>query len=641
MSRALLAEEIKRLLPGEENKRIRQAILLAYGGAAGVARGVRNEIDQENRLRNGVLVVGSLDITSTTSATLEDWAWVVNFAVQQSGEQTLTILPPDEDFTRVDFFHGDDQGVIHYTPGDLDGDGNSVFPDIPDNHIILRKVLRNPDGSNEEGQPIEPESLLTFIEDFIIPMTQDNRLVRSGLRRNGDRLVSETRMAGLPAINLDEYVTLDQIPNNPQYGIISGGQIQWAREGLKYNASPVLYALNGPKSVGSRQVTLDDAHPSLDRFDVIGWDIDEEIFFITGTPAENPVIPSIDFATQVFGTAILVRAGLSTPETELSEEIIYAENTEWAVSSTGTGTLAAGSTNNPIAGSVSVEVTNIRNGFTVRFTNDTDINLDDFETIGFLMRLKDTLFAGYSLTAIWLNNSGSAISNSVFLSPERENTAVQFLAMSLSDWTFSNKIARAFQITFLRTRGGQVYPGFWLDNVRLEGGIQQPQPPTADFPEAPNDGKWYARRNLTWQSFLPFPEAPNDGKFYARRNEDWEEVETGGIEEAPEDGFFYTRKNKEWIKINPELSTSNEIKFDKPMIYGTNVLPITNTNLTDNNTDAKNFVQTIFHQASDLNVPTSWKKDIGSAEYDSNKIAIIYVEYYSNSYKRYIVTYDE
>jgi hypothetical protein len=478
MSRALLAEEIKRLLPGEENKRIRQAIMLAYGGAAGVARGVRNEIDQENRLRNGVLVVGTIDITSDTSATLADWAWVVDFAVQQSGEQTLAIEAPDPDFTRVDFFHGDNAGVIHYSPGVLDSDGNSMFPDIPEDHVVLRAVLRNPDSSNEEVPAPEEDSLITFIEDFIIPMTLDNKLVRSGLRKSGDRFVFEGRAAGLPAINPDEYVTLDQLPNIPQYGLIDGGQIQWAREGLKYNAAPVIYALNGPKSVGSRQVTLDPADPTLDRFDVIGWDINEEIFFITGTPGENPVIPSIDFATQVYGTAILVKAGSTSPEPELVIEDIYIENTEWAVSSTGTGTLAAGSTNNPIDGSVSVEVTNIQNGFTVRFTNDEDINLDDFETIGFLMRLKNTLFAGYSLSAIWLNSSAAAISNSIFLSPERENTDVQFLALSLSEWTFSSKLARSFQITFIRSRGGQIYTGFWLDNVKLEGGIQQPNPPS-------------------------------------------------------------------------------------------------------------------------------------------------------------------
>lgn len=152
MSRAKLAEDIKKLLPEEKNKRIRQAIMKAYGGASAVAVGVRDTISQENRLQNGILVEGTVAITAPTSASLSGWAWVINFAIQEGADQTIAITAPDATFPRIDYFHGDDAGLIHYAAGILDGAGNSIFPTIPDGNIILKKVLRNTDGSND---PIE------------------------------------------------------------------------------------------------------------------------------------------------------------------------------------------------------------------------------------------------------------------------------------------------------------------------------------------------------------------------------------------------------------------------------------------------------------------------------------------------------
>lgn len=51
------------------------------------------------------------------------------------------------------------------------------------------------------------------------------------------------------------------------------------------------------------------------------------------------------------------------------------------------------------------------------------------------------------------------------------------------------------------------------------------------------------------------PEAPNDGKQYARKNKSWVEVvSTGGIPEAPTDGKLYARKNGQWVEVSVDLS---------------------------------------------------------------------------------------
>ncbi len=170
MSRQTFAEELKRLLPAESDKRIRQAIMLAYGNSVTVARGVRNQLDIENRIQNGVLVEGDLDITSTTSAILSGWAWVIDFAVQDGGVQTLPISAPHATFPRIDYFHGDDTGDINYTPGLLDAQGNSIFPSIPAGNIILKRVLRNPNGTNEDV-PIEDQ-----IRDPALPFVSYEQL---------------------------------------------------------------------------------------------------------------------------------------------------------------------------------------------------------------------------------------------------------------------------------------------------------------------------------------------------------------------------------------------------------------------------------------------------------------------------------
>ena len=57
-----------------------------------------------------------------------------------------------------------------------------------------------------------------------------------------------------------------------------------------------------------------------------------------------------------------------------------------------------------------------------------------------------------------------------------------------------------------------------------------------------------------------FPEAPNDGKQYARQSEGWSEVTAsdggGGVEEAPEDGLLYARSNGGWSSLSAGISLS-------------------------------------------------------------------------------------
>ena len=143
-----VSQEIKRLLPEEQYKRIREAILLAYGGATNVANNFRTEAQEQNALANGILNQGTVVFSSPTQAVLSDFAWVINKQIFQKASQAFTVLAPDATHTRVDYFYGDNDGQIVYAPGILTAQGVSLMPSIPQGAIILSAIQRNPNGTN-------------------------------------------------------------------------------------------------------------------------------------------------------------------------------------------------------------------------------------------------------------------------------------------------------------------------------------------------------------------------------------------------------------------------------------------------------------------------------------------------------------
>lgn len=97
------------------------------------------------------------------------------------------------------------------------------------------------------------------------------------------------------------------------------------------------------------------------------------------------------------------------------------------------------------------------------------------------------------------------------------------------------------------------------------------------------------------------------------------------------------------IPLERPIQTSGSvISFDVPRTYSTMASPLTATTLTINNTGATAVTQTIFHQAASLTISdANCFEAEGSEDYDPARVAIIYIEYYSNDYKRYIITYDK
>lgn len=153
-ARAQLSEKINRLLPGEEYKRIRQAILEAASYSGQRTEELRQTIDEANRIKTGRLAKGTVVFTGPTSADLSGFAWAIDYVIhQQDGNETIPVQAPHPTYPRPDIFVGTGDASIIYRAGEVDEDGNVQEPSYdPVTEVLLRAVMRNPDLSNEEDQ---------------------------------------------------------------------------------------------------------------------------------------------------------------------------------------------------------------------------------------------------------------------------------------------------------------------------------------------------------------------------------------------------------------------------------------------------------------------------------------------------------
>jgi len=283
---------------------------------------------------------------------------------------------------------------------------------------------------------------------------------------------------GLPAENDDEFVTKSQLPVVRRYGLISGGTIQYSGTGLTYNFSRAVLDINGECIAEAGQVTLDPADDDDPRFDGLGWEkVSEGIatrIKITGDALPSPPFPQFNLETQVEGIYVSVPALADTPS-GITTINVYLENVEWIVSFSGIGTGNADSTTNPKDGAKAVETSAIRNGFKIVFDRGSVLDLNTLQnpTLGYDKRLKSTLGNNQNFDVIFLDGSGNPASNLVPVSLNKSSTAYQFIAFDLNNFTFSTKLIRYIEIRY-RQSGSGTFLGCFIDNVKIQGGVNQP-----------------------------------------------------------------------------------------------------------------------------------------------------------------------
>jgi hypothetical protein len=279
----------------------------------------------------------------------------------------------------------------------------------------------------------------------------------------------------------NDLVRVDQIPNLTRYGLIAGGEVIWLQTGFEFKVLPASYVIQGPHSSEQTTVIGDEAHPTLPRKDAIGVNVLGEVIYKKGDAAEVPLVPYFDPETELILSSYDVLAGATTPD-NITTTVIYNENTEWSGAFSGPGSANFASTAKPAGGAVSTEVSDAGNNSRVVYTAPTVVDLTGAATLVLELALKNTLFSGYNLSIGFLDENGEAASNFVILNLDRENLEYQTVGIALDSLIWTTKLVKGFVINFLRSRGAQVFAGYFIDNIRVQGGVTQPDTPSGSVP---------------------------------------------------------------------------------------------------------------------------------------------------------------
>jgi hypothetical protein len=265
-------------------------------------------------------------------------------------------------------------------------------------------------------------------------------------------------------------------------GVISGGIVTWTGTGLIFNISACTYILNGIRySSPFSTKTLAAADPTNARIDVFAVNTSGQVEVIQGTPNANPVEPEGDTATTLGLTNVTINAGATTPN-NVTRTIVYDENlsspTEW----TRTFTQSASSvdynnTTSPNTGSKCILVTQGAGFINLNFTNATTLDISNFKSLSFAIRLTNALTSNTILSVRFLNGS-NVVSNT-------------FQIGATNNVGFNRNLAGAYQIitipfnntnlrftsnafTTIRIATQNAAATYRLDTISLNGGINNP-----------------------------------------------------------------------------------------------------------------------------------------------------------------------
>lgn len=375
-----------------------------------------------------------------------------------------------------------------------------------------------------------------------------------------------------------EFLTIDQLP---QYGLLNGGTIQYRGDGLWFQWAAAVVGIGGVLNAPDDEIELAAADPTLNREDLLGWlktgPTTAVPHVITGTPGPVFAPPPYDPTTFLAGIPVKIPAAATVPDGTITTENVYIDNAQWTVTKSGTGTLDADSTDNPSTGTKAVKSTGTGNGYRVRFTRSAVLDLSTLTdaTLGMDTDLIAAMQNNMNLHAVFLDDTATPVSSQVTLTLNKASTAYQFLALDLTAFSFTSQSVKHLEIVFTRSGGG-TFAGFYLDNVKIQGGVEQPVQSSVKHDSTtekkggdPILGEWYhvtknsaegleasgatAADPVAKMSDLPaagIPDAPSDGSHYARKDGSWVSF-VPGIQHAPSDGSYYASRNGAWASFVP------------------------------------------------------------------------------------------
>lgn len=265
-------------------------------------------------------------------------------------------------------------------------------------------------------------------------------------------------------------------PTSANAYILSGCGVNWIGN-LQFTVGQCNYVIGG-KSYTSplTTVTLPNGS-SQDRIDVIGVDNTSSVFTLQGTPAVNPQEPTIDPATQLQLTFVYIPALATTPS-GLTTLTIFDEGTEWTPSYNGNYAL---STNSPYHLTHDVEATLPSVNNYARFTNGSTVNLANYNYLILYIQSKGewkTSSGRQGINVYW-NNGGSIVGSKIFIGDGQfgfnsaYTAGYQQVAIPLSNFGTQSNPVNTLTVQSTPNTGAPWEPGFYLDYVQIQGGLQQ------------------------------------------------------------------------------------------------------------------------------------------------------------------------
>ena len=268
--------------------------------------------------------------------------------------------------------------------------------------------------------------------------------------------------------------------------IIKGG-IVYSGTGLTYRAWATSYIIDGryldiPVSANVTQATADATNPRIDVFVVEVTTAEPpvpSIVIVEGTPAANPVKPSIDLSTQV-EISFRTVAALATTDTDAITEVVYNENTgetaEWDLTDTPTGANMADTTD-PAVGTVAITLPSYTSD-TIEWTKDALYTYVGAEMLSFYMRITTGLTPKSAMQFKLRDNStgyyylfSSKIVNLRDYGYVQSDTDWQLIQIPLSAFSANTRTQTQydeFEITFSAT------PIIELDWIVIQGSVINP-----------------------------------------------------------------------------------------------------------------------------------------------------------------------
>lgn len=297
--------------------------------------------------------------------------------------------------------------------------------------------------------------------------------------------LTDSFQSTLPAIGdyMETYINGDKTQQQGTY-LVSGGRVVWV-EDLKFTVTAAVYLINGIRYTSEEQeVTLTTADPTNPRIDTFYLDVNSQFGAIAGTPAATPAEPSINPETQIRLTIATINAGATTPA-GISNEIIYNENLgvaggEWDTSVNILGYSTFEDTADPAKDSKSIKTSVFEiNTLTLRFTNNANINLSDYDSLVLRVRQRGRAASNQGITLYWSDTIGASYSwnPSVLLRPgtfgfTTPNEEWQTIVIPIASFNpyEANRVASRLSIG-ISSRSGTLMWEF--DDIYLQSGVKQ------------------------------------------------------------------------------------------------------------------------------------------------------------------------